>query len=53
VKYQLKYDNIGNYTAENVILRDSLPIDVCFVVGSIALSGRHTIEYSIDKGMTW
>jgi uncharacterized repeat protein (TIGR01451 family) len=53
IQYQLHYDNIGNYTAENVVLRDSLPAEVCFEIGSIALSGGHTIEYSTDKGMTW
>jgi uncharacterized repeat protein (TIGR01451 family) len=53
IQYTLQYDNIGNYSAENIVLRDSVPSEVCFELGSITLSGENTIEYSNDKGMTW
>jgi uncharacterized repeat protein (TIGR01451 family) len=52
VQYTLEYDNIGNYSAKNVVIRDSLPAEVCFEIGSIALSEGYSIEYSNDKGMT-
>jgi uncharacterized repeat protein (TIGR01451 family) len=53
VKYRIRYTNIGNYNAENVVLRDSLPAEVCFTMGSVTLPERTVIEYSNDKGMTW
>jgi uncharacterized repeat protein (TIGR01451 family) len=53
VRYRLKYDNIGNYHAENVVLRESLPAEICFKMGSITLPERTSIEYSADKGMSW
>ncbi|MDR2415916.1 MAG: DUF11 domain-containing protein [Candidatus Peribacteria bacterium] len=53
IKYRVSYENIGNYSAENVVLRDSLPADTCFVIGSVNAPRRSWIEYSSDKGMSW
>jgi uncharacterized repeat protein (TIGR01451 family) len=53
VQYTLEYDNIGNYNAENVIITDSMPAEVCLELGSIALPFGATIEYSTDRGMNW
>ncbi|MDR2190806.1 MAG: hypothetical protein LBP53_06645 [Candidatus Peribacteria bacterium] len=53
IRYRLAYHNIGNYSAENVVLRDKLPADTCFVIGSVVIPEKSWIEYSNDKGMTW
>jgi uncharacterized repeat protein (TIGR01451 family) len=53
VQYTLEYDNVGNYSAKNVVIRDNVPAEVCFEIGSVDLSGKYTIAYSNDKGMTW
>lgn len=51
VQYTLRYANIGNYSAKNVVISDSLPEELAFEVGSISLPASGTVEYSKDKGM--
>lgn len=53
VKYSLKYDNIWNYAAENVVILETIPVDTCFKVGSIKVPQDADIQYSSDWGLTW
>lgn len=53
VKYSLKYDNIWNYAAENVVILETIPVDTCFKVGSIKVPQAANIQYSNDWWLTW
>lgn len=46
VEYKVEYQNKGNIDAQNVNITDPIPVDSCFVIGSITnLPTGATIEY--------
>ena len=35
IRYTLKYDNIGNTAAQDVVMSEAIPAQTCYVVGSL------------------
>lgn len=53
IEYTLSYDNIGNISAENAVITETIPQGVCFSPYSITPPPQSTLEFSTDGGGTW
>lgn len=55
IKYTIEYDNVGNTTAADVIIKERIPEGSCYRVNSIEANkpDGSVVEYSSNSGVTW